>query len=159
MYPISLLFPCAHARVAVNGWGLLQVVYLKSRPQAKDLEPSTTGDNAIYGFESGDYKYLSPLHKAPTQLPFDATRTYPTLEHALAASKVPPVSSGWSAAARAEALDAIRACDDALGAKRLGSKHLGKSDSAAAVAWRAKSLEVRPTAQGKPRRNPTAGLE
>jgi hypothetical protein len=125
------------------------VVYLKSRPQAKDLNPNTTGDNAIYGFEnapkgssSGDYKFLSPMHKAPTKLPFDTTRTYPTLEHALAASKVPLASDTFSESARTEALDAIVACEDALAAKRLGSKHLGKNDSAAAAAWRAKSLEV-----------------
>ena len=57
---------------------------------------------------------------------------YPTIEHALAASKA------LDGATRA----AIVACEDPIEAKRIGSKCLGKNDSPLAEAWRGKSLRV-----------------
>jgi len=45
-----------------------KIRYAKSKPTAKDLNPETTGDNTIFNF-SGEYKFLSPLHKSNVQLP------------------------------------------------------------------------------------------
>ena len=80
------------------------------------------GDDSILGF-TGEFKFMAPMHHSPVQLPEDQTRTYPTVEHALAASKV-----GGDAAAK----DAILAEDDPVAAKRLGTKALGKQGLPAA---------------------------
>ena len=116
-----------------------------AKAKRPDLEME---DDSIVGF-SGEYKFMSPLHRSPVQLPGDPTRTYPTLEHALAASKVAEgggmgegAAAPAAAAAAAAAKDAILAEPEPVAAKALGSKALKRGGERHTEAWRSASLPL-----------------
>ena len=113
---------------------------VRSKPRESELEPSTTGSNATAAFD-GELAFLGSMARCTVQLPGDTTRFYPSVEHALQASKT------TDGAVR----DAIVACTKeahgkteaaGLAAKRIGGKLLGKGNSEAAKAWRDASTNV-----------------